>query len=121
MANIYQEVIDGTNQITTRTYKNGLTITEDGAGDQVTITTTGGASVIVQSNSITIKEAGNGSVKLAAGKVALGVVGGDEILALLEDLCEALSLAQGNLGYLLSNSTEYTTIKNKITAIKASL
>ncbi len=120
-ANVYEEVIDGTAETTTRTYKSGLVIVENGKADSVTITTANGDLVDIKSGDITIKESGGGELRLNGGKVALGKNGGDELLSLLEDLCDKLNVAKGNLGYVLDNAADYATIKGKITAIKATL
>lgn len=62
--NLYKEVIDGKNQKTTRTYKNGLKVEESGAGDFVRITTNGGTVVTINGST--------GKVTISADQIDLG-------------------------------------------------
>lgn len=62
--NIYSEVISGNNEKTTRAYKSGLTIVEDGANDKVTITTDSGTQVEING--------ATGKVTISASLIDLG-------------------------------------------------
>lgn len=135
----YKETIDGIAQKTTRSYAAGLTITEDAIADKVTIATRGGLTIVVNgltndakistatgdsielsSGTVKIKELGGGELKLSGGTVALGGSTA-EVVDILSQTLEALSITLGNLGYLLSESTTFATLKTQLDTIKGSL
>jgi hypothetical protein len=112
-------------------FKSGLTIVCDGAGDKVSITTTGGAMALVDGNSGTIelKDNGTGKIKITGDKVAIGASSAELLEQLSSALQEIITFANseqnhihtGNLGYPTApplTSSNWASFGSAISAIK---
>ena len=132
----YQEVIDGsTNEIGTRSFKSGLTITEDGQNDKMEILTKAGVRILVDggNDTVEIKDGGSGTLKITDNTVALGA-NGIELLQQISDSLSAIAdWAQsvggthnhlGNLGYPTAPPTQtadYISLGTDLQAIMADI
>lgn len=124
---VYTEIIDGIAEKTTRSYKSGLTIEENGGEDKVTITTSGGTIISIDgaSGAIEITDSGTGKLKISNSKVALGSAAA-ELLDLFDQTLTAIQALThiGNLGVPTSpplNLATFTLIQTLLQSIKGTL
>lgn len=138
----YRELIDGTNEVTTRTYKSGLTVVEDGANDKVEITTAGGSRLLVDgsTDTVEVKDNATGKLKITGETVALGGQGIELLQQISDSLDKLIQWANtvgsqhvhiGNLGYptaiptqsaqYIQLGTDLQVIKTNVDQIKGSL
>lgn len=120
---IYKEIIDGQLEKTTKTYKSGLSITEDGANDSFKITTNAGANIVVSQDKIAI---GTSTVELLE-KISEQL---DKISNFLQTEA-ATHTHVANLGYptappgnasaYISTASELATLKSEVDSIKGTI
>ena len=117
----------------TRIFRSGLSVTEDGKSDTVTITTAGGLTITYngQTDEIKLITSAGAELKLSSGKVALGA-DGIEILDKLSSLADyvatwatsvgAIHTHIGNLGYPTAPPTQaagYATLGTQAQGVKS--
>jgi len=107
----YKEVIDGINEQTLRTYKSGLTITEDGINDKMNISLGSGVTVDIdgKAGTITLDSTGGNSIVIdKSGTMTITASGIVKIDAPLVDVGESASFSSTLFENLLTEFAKHT-------------